>query len=231
MPGATIGFVRLAAIQHRMGDLPGALATLKQAYRKGPTPQVVALLGWSLVESGQASDAVRLLMPYKEQPDVYLDAIGILGVALDKAGRHEEALSMLREVRRRAPADSTNLLNIAGIHLGAKEYAEAETAYKAALAVEPNLPQAHEFLGAIDIERGRFDSAIVHWKRVVSLDPKQYGTLLNLGLLLIQLGRPDEARPYLERFVAGAPPASYGPDIQGAREWIASREAARPKAH
>jgi len=36
-------------------------------------------------------------------------------------------------------------------------------------------------------------------------------------------GRTAEARPYLERFVREAPPATYGKDIAVVRGWLAGR--------
>ena len=58
------------------------------------------------------------------------------------------------------------------------------------------------------------------WKRAVALDPREFDTLFNLGLLLRQEGRVDEARGFLERFVAEAPPVRYGDDIARIRAWL-----------
>ena len=44
-----------------------------------------------------------------------------------------------------------------------------------------------------------------------------------LGLLLWQRGRAAEARPYLDLFVASAPPARYAPAIDRVRGLLLSR--------
>ena len=51
----------------------------------------------------------------------------------------------------------------------------------------------------------------------MEIDPRQYDTLYNLGVKAAELGELDQARWALERFVAGAPPQRYAPDIRQAR--------------
>jgi Flp pilus assembly protein TadD len=57
-------------------------------------------------------------------------------------------------------------------------------------------------------------TAIDRWKRAVELDPTNWDALYDLGVQLARAGRVSEARPYLERFAATAPPAQYARDIQ-----------------
>jgi len=45
--------------------------------------------------------------------------------------------------------------------------------------------------------------------------------LFNIGLIAAQAGRPAQARQALTRFVATAPPARFGPDLQKARRILA----------
>jgi hypothetical protein len=44
-----------------------------------------------------------------------------------------------------------------------------------------------------------------------------FDALYNIGTVLHDSGRTDEARPYLERFVRDAPPSRYAADIQRLR--------------
>ncbi|MDQ3486601.1 MAG: hypothetical protein M3468_02580 [Acidobacteriota bacterium] len=46
--------------------------------------------------------------------------------------------------------------------------------------------------------------------------------MFNLGILLGQSGRRDEARPYLERFVREARPARYSADVAEIRRLLAT---------
>ncbi|MBI2833479.1 MAG: hypothetical protein HYX76_03525 [Acidobacteria bacterium] len=47
--------------------------------------------------------------------------------------------------------------------------------------------------------------------------PRDYGLLFNLGMLLAQSDRTQEASSYLRRFVAEAPSDRYGADVQRVR--------------
>jgi arylsulfatase A-like enzyme/Flp pilus assembly protein TadD len=231
MPRATLALAHLGAIQGVMGDLPGAVATLRKAFEIDPqAPQVLRLLGQFLVESGKVSEAVRLLAPFAKSSAVDPDALTVLGVAMAQGGRREEALALLQAVHERAPADAYCLLNIGTIYLMTKDYAQAEAALNAALALEPHFAKALNAQGVIDADNGHLDKAIERWKQVVTLDPKAYDALFNLGMLLAREGRPDEARPFLQRFASEAPPATYAADIRLIRAWIASRaDGLKPK--
>jgi len=54
----------------------------------------------------------------------------------------------------------------------------------------------------------------------VRLDPHLYDALYNLGTVLYDSGRRDDARPYLQRFVNEAPPARYQRDIARIRKML-----------
>jgi tetratricopeptide (TPR) repeat protein len=54
----------------------------------------------------------------------------------------------------------------------------------------------------------------------VALDPRQFDALYNLGLALYESGRKDEARPYVQQFVATAPPGRYAADIEHMRSLL-----------
>ncbi len=69
-------------------------------------------------------------------------------------------------------------------------------------------------------ETGRPSEAIESWKTAVRLDPREWDTLYNLGRLLRQAGRGEEARPFVERFAREAPPALYARDVREARAWL-----------
>jgi Flp pilus assembly protein TadD len=72
----------------------------------------------------------------------------------------------------------------------------------------------------IAMKAGRRDEAFDEWKQAVALAPGDYDALFNLAMELDGAGRRDEARPYLERFAAEAPPAQYAGDIARVRRLL-----------
>jgi tetratricopeptide (TPR) repeat protein len=72
-------------------------------------------------------------------------------------------------------------------------------------------------MGVIALESGDRERAFAEWKQAVAADPRNFDALFNLASELLQAGRTEEARPYVERFVNTAPPAMYGRDIERLR--------------
>jgi len=60
---------------------------------------------------------------------------------------------------------------------------------------------------------GNVAGAIDDLKQALDLEPHLYNALYNVAMGLQQLGRRDEARPFMERFVREAPPQQYAADI------------------
>ena len=71
-------------------------------------------------------------------------------------------------------------------------YEEAVEAYRKSIELRPTA-EGHTFLGWSLSMLGRLDEAIVECKRAIAFDP-DYGNPYNdIGVYLIELGRPDEA--------------------------------------
>jgi tetratricopeptide (TPR) repeat protein len=69
--------------------------------------------------------------------------------------------------------------------------------------------EAHTFLGWTYHFQGRVDDAIAECKRAIELDPDFGNPYNDIGAYLIDLERPDEAIPWLERAIR-APRSSRG---------------------
>ena len=62
-----------------------------------------------------------------------------------------------------------------------------------ALALRPNLAQAHINLGIVLRQQNRLDEAAAHYEHALALKPDSVEALNNLGIILWQQGRLDEA--------------------------------------
>ncbi len=84
-----------------------------------------------------------------------------------------------------------NVLHLAG------RYEEAAELFQQSIEAYPTA-EGHTFLGWSLGELGRLEDAIVECKKAISLD-SDYGNPYNdIGVYLIQLGRPEEAVPWLQ---------------------------------
>ena len=112
------------------------------------------------------------------------------------------------------PTSAKAYENLGVDELGAGDLAAAVDRPAAApSSLDPRLAGAHNALAAVYLRQGRTAEAIAEWKTAVQLDPRLFDALYNLGTVLYNAGRRDEARPYLERFVDEAPRGRYAADI------------------
>ena len=83
---------------------------------------------------------------------------------------------------------------------------------KAAVSADTGYGAAWQGLGAalVATDGARATAA---WQRAVAIEPRNYDALFNLGIVLSERPAPQEALPYLKRFVAEAPRDRYSRDI------------------
>jgi tetratricopeptide (TPR) repeat protein len=221
-PGFTTAYGVLASMQRDTGDLPGAIATLEDIVRRGIADQsVLVVLAGYLQEAGALEKSVGLLDAVIASHPDYADAYNSLGVACSRAGRHEQARTAFRKVLELDPTSATAYENLGVDAASTGDLAAAAADLTRALELDPRLPGAHNALAAVYMRQRRQPDAIAHWKTAVQLDPRLYDALYNLGTVLHSIGRTDEARPYLERFVNAAPPFRYAADIARVRRMLA----------
>ena len=103
--------------------------------------------------------------------------------------------------------------------------------YRSSLEVHPTA-EAHTFLGWTYHFQGKVDDAIAECKRAIEVDPDFGNPYNDIGSYLIQLGRPDEAIPWLERAIA-APryvPRHF-PYFNLGRAYLAKRDIRRARSY
>jgi adenylate cyclase len=71
-------------------------------------------------------------------------------------------------------------------------YAEAMSAFDAALVADPGLFEAHYFCARACVSQGQFEQAAHHFKRAAEINPTDCQTLIVLTGVLRSLGRTDE---------------------------------------
>ena len=95
------------------------------------------------------------------------------------------------------------LPHLARGHAAAREgrLADAETAYRQAVAADATNVRAHESLGTLLVRRGSPEAAVEHFGVAVRLEPGNAQAHSDLGVLLSELGRNDRALEHLGRAV------------------------------
>jgi len=133
------------------------------------------------------SDAVHI-PPVPHDPAVE----GIAAKAMPEYGRAlmamrngelEQALVMLQSLHTSYPQLSGPLVNQGRNYWQQEKYDEASDALNKALEVNSQNPYAHNLLGLVMREQGKFDEARQHYLQAVQLDPKYARAHFNLGVL------------------------------------------------
>jgi len=220
-PGFSTAPGVFASMQRDTGDLPGAIATLEDLARRGMANQsVLVVLAGYLQEAGAFDKALSVLEAVVAGHPDYADAYNSLGVVYSRLRRHDRARAAFAKVLELDPTSASAYENLGVDEIGAGDLDAAVNALKLALELDPRLPGAHNALAAAYMRQRRLTEAIDEWQLAVRLDPHLYDALYNLGTVLYDSGRPDDARPYLKRFVDEAPPARYQQDIARIRRML-----------
>jgi len=225
-PDMAIAYRHLAFIQWELGEVPAAVHTLREAIARGAgDASTRTQLGTYLAETGNPREAIVLLdasagRDFSPAGPADPDTLNALGIAYARAGQPDRALRTFEAILRTDAANAMAMQNIGSVHLAAGRNAEAEKALQRAVEIDDALTAAWTALGVAQLRRGDRAAAIESWKRATALDPREFNALYNLGTELLNAGAPEQARPYLERFAATAPPALFGPDVARVRRLL-----------
>lgn len=219
-PRMGLGYRILAQALLELGKVEEALNVMIDAERRRlASASLHRQLALTLAEVGKAGDAVRLMERYAGSGDP--EALNVFGLVLAEAGmtgRARELLWESIEIDERNPVARQNLA-LAALH--DRDWAEAEVEAREALAQNPELPLAWNYLGMSLFNQRRVDEALGAWLRSVETEPRDLDVLFNLATMAARSGRREIARPALERFVreASAPGRRerYAADLETVR--------------
>jgi Flp pilus assembly protein TadD len=117
----------------------------------------------------------------------------ILGLALRKQGRLDEAVASYREAIKIFPAFEEAHVNLSQALLEQGRAAESLPETAIAARIKPDDEETQYNLGTSLAEQGRFEEAVEAFRTAVRLKPDYAKAHANLGSALANLGRLDEA--------------------------------------
>jgi tetratricopeptide (TPR) repeat protein len=123
--------------------------------------------------------------------------------------------------------DMTALAAAAAAHFQAGRLADADAAYRAALAANPRNPAVMQNLGVVAAARGRYRDAIALFDEAIALRPRSISAHYNRALALLSLGERRGAIEALSR-VCALQPEHY--DAHRALGFLWLAEGARGRA-
>jgi arylsulfatase A-like enzyme/Flp pilus assembly protein TadD len=212
-PDLPLAYDRLAFVLRASGRLDEAIAVLEQAASKGfaDAPALVTL-GTLLQEAGQMDRALAVLQAAIGMNREDLEARNRLGTTYARMGRVDDAEREFKTVLAADPQSAEALTNLGVLYLNANRAPAAIDVLKQAVAADPAARGASNALAAAFARTGNLQQAIEIWRQLLEKVGNDPDVLYNLATALLQLKRPEEALPFLERFIATAPP-QYEADV------------------
>jgi tetratricopeptide (TPR) repeat protein len=194
--------IQARAIVHlQMGDAAAAVSLLRALALRDPADSLTRrLLARALTANGQPEQGVRELEEAHDRAPDDLEVTFALAAGYLRIGQPDAAARLFAQVLEGRPIPQTHILiGRAYEDLGELERAEAE--YRAALRQDPKVRRAHYSLGLLLLRgavRSRFDAAAAEFEAEAKLAPDDPIVNLELGAILVETRRPEEALPPLE---------------------------------
>jgi tetratricopeptide (TPR) repeat protein len=194
-----------------------AIAVLEPLQKKSPDDlRIAQLQARALTGAGRNDDAVNLLKTavneHADNPSAYLT----LADVLSESSRSDEAQQVLDEAARRFPDNVSVPFQSGALYERAHDYARAETAFRAALARDPQHAPTLNYLGYMLAERGeRLDEAVDLIGRALSVDPDNGSYLDSLGWAYFMQREYEKARDHVARAAEQMPSNSVVQDHLG----------------
>jgi len=139
------------------------------------------------------------------------------GSALDNdESKHQSAANWYRRALEIDPYLVPALINLANIHYGRDELAEAQALYERAIGLDPDFFEAHFNLGNIYHDLGRFQEAAACYRTALSLNSEYPDAHFYLAITLEKTGHSLEAKPHWRAYQELSP---HGEWVELAREF------------
>jgi tetratricopeptide (TPR) repeat protein len=173
----------------------------------GEEPQLLTRIAELQLDSGRVEEALANGRKLLERRPDDLPLIQLVGFALQKLGRYEEAIELYDQVPDRfiGVPDAIRLARIwkANALASSDRFEEGEAILLELLEAQPDDPWVGNDLGYLWAERGiNLDRAEELVRNAVEAEPENSAYLDSLGWVLYKQGRPEEALPLLEKAVS-----------------------------
>jgi tetratricopeptide (TPR) repeat protein len=98
---------------------------------------------------------------------------------------------------------------------------------KRAISLDPDLSEAHHYLGLIYLHIGLLDQAVAEFQKTLALEPGDHDSFRRIGLILVYRGRYEEGLRTLRQVPAGSSPSLWHYQTAWALLYLGRNEEAR----
>jgi tetratricopeptide (TPR) repeat protein len=205
------GLRSLGTAELLAGEAAAAVETLTELVEKTPgDPDTLRLLARALAAAGKADAAAQKLEAAGEAASADPEQTFLVAIEYLWLGRPEAAERLFARALVARPLPQTHVL-IGRSYRDAGQPERARKELERALAQDPSVRRAHYYLGMLafaDVTApDRLDRAIAEFREELKLAPGDPLASSQLGVALLDAGRPEEALPALQDAARGEPRA------------------------
>ncbi len=225
--GATHQSALQAYKQHKFADAVAGFTEALKSEAPG-TPEYresVLLLGQSLFLQAKYADAIPWLEKATAVPTPLPEAAYMLGNACLITRQADKAVAAFAKLFQVSPNSAAAHMATARMMMHKDLDAEASKEVRAALAIDPRVPEAHFLLGEVAIYHANLDEAIAELKKEIEINPTFAMAHYRLGDAYGRQDKWDEAVAPLERSIWLNPNYS-GPFILLGKAYLKRKELA-----
>jgi tetratricopeptide (TPR) repeat protein len=194
--------VYVARYHRNRGDLDKAIACYRQAAQSpSPSSETWSELAMVLEATGDRDGALKALQEAFRLDRGNVAVVRHLASLLKRRGRHEEALQATRKAVEARPRSSALLATHGDVAVQMWRLDTAEEAYRAAIAADGESAYATVGLAGVLMLRGQYRQARALLSDLLARQPNCHLARVQLGRLLGELGRTDEAAAVLAEAV------------------------------
>jgi predicted O-linked N-acetylglucosamine transferase (SPINDLY family) len=179
---------RGAGTQSRPAGVPPLVQTLERAMQHQ--------------REGDVTRAEQLYRDVLGKEPANFPALHLLGGILLQAARNEDAAALLEEATARVPAQAVLFANLGEAHRRCGNMGRARESLLRAVALKPDLAEAHYTLGLVLWAEKLIEPAAECLERAIALKPSLLPAYESLSGVLMTAGRLDEAGVACERALA-----------------------------
>ncbi len=160
------------------------------------------LLGTALLPAPEAKTnidkAVELSKKASEGERRYIEA-----VLLTRAGKHDEAITILTDLAKKYPADRMVQMMLGQVYLVQNKLDESRAAFERAIQIDGSTPRAYSFLGNIELLKGDYAKSRETFKAALGKKAEgtaPFGPYTGIAYSYIYEGNPQAAIKALQEF-------------------------------
>lgn len=224
---------RLGQLYEEEGELETALEHSRRALDLAPdNVNYRYVVGSHLFQLGRFEEAIEHLRTVVEERPWHQPGHYNLGQALVRTGRQEEGeahlarsdsldktqreIERLESVAKDEPGNPQRWKNLGDAYREVGRLKEAQEAYSIALYVRPSDPTLRDQLAQVAAQRGNYETAVNHYRRLLRRYPTFTEGWFNLGVVHARNGEQEKARKMWKRVL------QQNPDHQRAKKYLAS---------